>query len=99
MKRGFVVSEIRRIRTMRRDKRSVPFIASAFYPAFTRDQVNEAVDAIMREPGDWDACDRVNRVMAMQNEGFLLINGNPVDARGPVFTGPRRTEITRWRLR
>lgn len=61
------------IRIMRRQER-VADICQMF-PAHTRGEIVEAIDAILRHTNNHDAMRHVNRVLALQASNVPLING------------------------
>lgn len=90
MANQFTLGEIRQIRSSRRHHMRMRNICLD-QPRHNRDEVVEAIDAIMRCPDDYDATRRVNRILRSQ-EDYCLCNGTPIANRGPSFTSRVRTD-------
>lgn len=68
------------IRHMRREER-VGDICQMF-PAHSRGEIVEAIDAILRHTNNHDAMRHVNRVLALQASNVPLINGREAGQQG-----------------
>jgi hypothetical protein len=88
----FTLGEIAQIRSARKHHMKMRNICLD-HERHTRDEIVEAIDAIMRFMSDHDAMRRVNRILKDQQDN-CLVNGSPVSSRGPAFTSRRHTPIT-----
>jgi hypothetical protein len=76
MKDCFTLAEIFRLRTARRAGARMDRLCAAF-PHHTRDELVEAIDAIVRHQDDLKAMREVNRVLMHQEARVPLVNGRP----------------------
>lgn len=72
----FSRGEVASIRHARRSRWPVESICDQF-PHHSREEIIEAIDAIIRFDGDDDAMQQANHVLRLQASGIQLINGRP----------------------
>lgn len=70
--------EIESLRYARRDGRRVVEICRSFAPRHDRDEVIEAIDAVIRFDNNHEATRQVNWVLSMKAAGYQLVNSRVV---------------------